>query len=205
MEIIKKITGELANNTYILVEGTDAIIIDPPMEHEKIDNVIIDRNLNLKAVLLTHGHWDHFWGMAFFQNKYNVPIYVHENDFDMVKDPYSELHFKEMPIDVNVKMYFFEEGEFILDDFKFEIIETPGHSMGSVCIYLKDENVLISGDTLFRGTVGRWDFSGGSKFDMINSLQNKLYKLPGDTIVMPGHGFNTTIGFEIKNNDSVRG
>ncbi len=110
-----------------------------------------------------------------------------------------------MPIDVNVKMFFFEEGEFILDNFKFEIIENPGHSMGSVCIYLKDKNVLISGDTLFRGTVGRWDFSGGSKFDMINSLQNKLYKLPEDTIVMPGHGFNTTIGFEIKNNDSVRG
>lgn len=205
MELIVKVTGELANNTYIIAKDGKAIIIDPPRDAQKVDQVLIDKKLTPVAMMLTHGHWDHYWGIKFFFDKYNIKTYMHKDDLWMVEDHYSELHGKTLDINTDVEFEFIKEGNLKIDDFNMQIIHTPGHSPGGICIYLKELNELITGDTLFKETVGRWDFTGGDKDTLLNSVSKKLYKLPNETIVRPGHGFKSTIGHEKMYNEEIRG
>ena len=166
MEIKKLKVGYIRTNCYILIEDKDVIIIDPGAEYEKIKEEIKD--LNIKAILITHYHFDHVGALSYFKN---IEIYDYKN--------------------VNQKIK--------INNFEFEIIETRGHTSDSVSFYFKKENKLFSGDFLFQHTIGRTDLETSNHNDIMKNIE-KIKKYPKDTEIYPGHGNNTILKEELKNN-----
>ncbi|ERT56902.1 MBL fold metallo-hydrolase [Peptoniphilus sp. BV3C26] len=204
MKVIQMELGNFATNTYIIYdENLDAVIIDPAAEAKKIISTIEKNNLKPKFVLLTHGHPDHVGALYELKEKYNLKVYINEKDQEMLETnstyfgPMLGLDIK----DVKGDSYLKDGQELSLGNLKFKIIETPGHTKGGVCILI--ENILFSGDTLFLGSMGRTDFPGGNEEEIFSSLK-KLMELPDETVVLPGHGPKTTIGYERKYNPYVR-
>jgi len=187
---------------------TNGYLVECPKTHEA---VIIDAPLGLaaqvkdqpkiKKIVITHSHWDHIADAAELKTVLHVPLYIHLNDEENLKKPGSDRLPLFFPIQGVKADGFLKEGQkFKIGTLEFEVIETPGHSPGGVCFWFPKEKVLFSGDTLFRGSMGRVDFPTSSEEDMWESLK-KLGKLPPETKVYPGHGPATTIGAEswIKN------
>ncbi len=204
MKVIQMELGNFATNTYIIYdENLDAVIIDPAAEAKKIISTIEKNNLKPKFILLTHGHPDHVGALYELKEKYNLKVYINEKDQEMLETnstyfgPMLGLDIK----DVKGDSYLKDGQELSLGNLKFKIIETPGHTKGGVCILI--ENILFSGDTLFLGSMGRTDFPGGNEEEIFSSLK-KLMELPDETVVLPGHGPKTTIGYERKYNPYVR-
>jgi len=192
--------GTLATNCYIVnsQHNKEAIIIDPgldsPDEAQKIFDYISHGDLKIKLIVNTHGHPDHVNGDAIFQEKYNIPIYIHKYDAPSVE----HLRANKFPPAVLL-----EEGSLItFDNETLKVMHTPGHSRGSIC--LVGEQLVFSGDTLFAGGIGRTDFPGGSSRDMQLSLE-KLMRLPDNLLVYPGHGPSTIIGEEKRVNPFLIG
>ena len=204
MKVIQMELGNFATNTYIVCdEDLNAVIIDPAAEAKKIISTIEKNNLKPKFVILTHGHPDHVGALYELKEKYNLKVYINEKDQEMLQT--NSTYFGPMVgleiRDVKGDFYLKDGQELSLGDLKFKIIETPGHTKGGVCILI--ENILFSGDTLFLGSMGRTDFPGGDEKEIFSSLK-KLMQLPDETIVLPGHGPKTTIGYERKYNPYVR-
>ena len=169
MKINKVITGSLEENCYILVNNNDCLVIDPGDDFYKIKEEIKD--LNLLAVLITHHHFDHVGALEELLEYKNVEIY----DYNL------------------------EEKEYEINDFKFNIIKTSGHTSDSITFYFKEENVMFTGDFIFKGTIGRTDLPTGDMKEMENSIE-KIKKYDNNIILYPGHGDNTTLEYEINNN-----
>jgi len=147
-------------------------------------------------ILLTHSHWDHIAEAEEIKNKTQAKIFIHKLDEGNLKKPGSDGLFFNLMAKGCFADHYLEDGEILeIGDLKIEILHTPGHTPGSCCFYLKNEKILFSGDTLFRGTYGRVDFPTSSEKSMKSSLK-RLAKLPFDTKVYPGHGEETTIGKE---------
>ncbi len=189
----------ISTNTYVVgcPETKKCAIIDPSMDSTFPVQAKIEKDrLIPTAIFLTHSHWDHIMEVKKIHQTYQIPVYCHRLDSENVENPGSDglpsLHAIEgCKVD-----HFFEEGvEGFLGKMRYEILHTPGHSPGSVCIYFPAEKVLFSGDTLFQGTMGRMDLPTGKEEEMWDSLR-KLSTLPPDTTVFPGHGPKTTIGEE---------
>jgi glyoxylase-like metal-dependent hydrolase (beta-lactamase superfamily II) len=174
-----------------------AAIIDAPQGvTSEILEAIEKHHLVVKMILITHSHWDHIADAASLKNKLGAPLYVHSSDAGNLKQPGSDrltLHF---PIEGVSPDGFLNGGDRLeLGNLVLEVIETPGHTPGGICLWLEKEKVLFSGDTLFRKSIGRVDLPTGNREDMLNSLK-KLGNLPSETKVYPGHGPATTIGAE---------
>ncbi|MBM7646359.1 glyoxylase-like metal-dependent hydrolase (beta-lactamase superfamily II) [Scopulibacillus daqui] len=190
--------GAIQTNCYILEnESKDALIIDPGDEYEKIVSFIEENSLKPLAVLLTHAHFDHIGAVDQVRSKWKIPAYLHINESDWLQDPEKNgsAHF---PIVENYHCKPSEEiigseQEMSIGSFRFKVLETPGHSPGSVSFYFKDKGVIFSGDALFYGSIGRTDLYGGDQEVLLESIHQKLLLLPEETIVAPGHGFETTI------------
>ncbi len=180
MKIDKVRVGELYTNCYIVYGKSNAVVIDPGFETEKIIEKIKDKELS--AIILTHGHYDHVTEAFKLKEKTGAQVYICEDDEAL------------MSFSNNERADILLNGGEILDfgDIKFEVIKTPGHTRGGICLYSKDNSLIFTGDTLFQGTYGRTDLPGGSDDDMENSLKI-LLKLPENTVVYPGHGKKTTI------------
>ena len=198
--------GSYKANCYIVgsEKSKDVIIIDPGSESKRVKELIFENSYNPKLILLTHGHGDHIGAVGDLKQEYNIPVYIHKSDKDMLKD--SSLNFTNMMfkngISINADKLV-EEGDTItIDNMKFQVIHTPGHTEGSICLIHK--KVLFSGDTLFRGSIGRTDFPGGSYDKIINSIKEKLLTLDEKTVVYPGHEDSTTIKFEKENNPFLK-
>ena len=198
-----------AENSYVLrVPGrTDCVVVDPGFEPELIFELLEDEGLNLAAILNTHGHVDHIAGNRAMKEKFpNAPIVIGEIDTPMLTDadlnlsgPYG-IPITSPPADVTVKHGATVEYAGMTFDVRF----TPGHSPGHVVFLVRGMNAVIGGDVLFRDGIGRHDFPGGS-FDMLaNSIRTQLYTLPDDTVIYPGHGPTTKIGYEKRNNPFVK-
>jgi len=183
MEIKTIKVGELRTNCYLVAEGGEGLLIDPGAEPEKIFGEIGD--LKIKAIVLTHGHYDHVTSAFDLKEKLGAPIMIGEKDEIMMT--YST----KQKADRLLK----DGGEFDIGHLTFDIIFTPGHTPGGICLYNKKEKAIFTGDTLFAGDWGRTDLPGSSEAEMQLSLQ-KLLKLPPETKVYPGHGQATTIGDE---------
>ena len=190
--------GAYEANCIILWNGDDAVVVDPGQDAEDILAFLKGCGLSLRAILLTHGHFDHVNGISgLLAANPGVPVYAHPSDWVMFGHPmnrnppdYPGIGRPDDLRDVrNIAADF--------PGFGFEVLETPGHTPGSVCI--KTGELLLSGDTLFAGSCGRTDFPGGSMTDMRKSLA-ALAKLPAETEVVPGHGPSTTIGHEVAHN-----
>lgn len=201
--IIKTIpNGILQANTYVLIdeETREAAIIDSGGEFEIINDALEKYSAKLKYILNTHAHFDHVMGEKEAQERTGLPVYVHEDDkilLENLKRQAAFFRIGEAEAPENIKT-FDENTVFKLGNQEIKVIHTPGHTPGSVCFLVGD--ALISGDTLFYGSIGRTDFEGGSFAQISDSIQNKLFKLDENITVYPGHDAQTTIGYEKKYN-----
>ena len=199
MQITRIAGGVLNANTYVISanNGRDVLAIDPT-DAPALEAYLESNGLNLCAVLLTHGHFDHTCGLQELLARRSVAVYLHPGDANMLSDPMCNafhLMFPGMPY-MPIESYIPIENdqELMLSGLTVKVISTPGHSKGSVCYLIED--ALFSGDTLFQSGFGRTDLWGGDQREMIKSLRH-LRTLPADTVVYPGHGGQTTIGAEL--------
>ncbi len=192
--------------TYLVAdENRQAIVIDAgcstSSEQIRLKTYIEQQQLHIKAHLLTHAHLDHLLGARFLYDNYNVLPHLHPADAFLYERQSQQAQAFGCPLYDNPLEQFIplKDADILtFGNISLRVMHTPGHSQGSVCFYYDDHNapILFSGDTLFAGGVGRTDLFGGSTDDLRNSLQSKLFVLPDNTTVYPGHGFSTTIAAE---------
>ena len=197
MERLTIQVGGFEVNCSILSENGKAWIVDPGQEADRIIDLLAKKGLEPAAILLTHGHFDHISGIPGLLKKFpDLPVYVHEKDMQMFGHPLNQLppEYSSFAKPRNLETLGKLEG---LEG--LEILETPGHTPGGVCYYFPKDKLLLSGDTLFAGSVGRTDLPGGDMATLMDSLQ-KLTALPDDTLVIPGHGMHTRIALEKSGN-----
>ena len=185
--------GLYQENTYVLHDQGHVLIIDPG-GHAEYVAAAIKNDETVDAILLTHGHEDHTAAADDLYDLYHCPIYLHPGDAFMVDPKYGTGSFSR-PVYSPIQK--FTEGKMKIGAFDLDILFTPGHSKGSVCVLYR--NRLFSGDTLFAGSIGRTDLEGGDDAEMVQSLK-RLRELPGDLWVYPGHGYATTIAQEKETN-----
>lgn len=188
--------GPFATNTYVVSDAAgNALLIDPacsnPYEQQTLYRYVQMNNLNIQAIIATHGHLDHLWGAKWACEQWHTPVKMHEADIPMAQAMQQQYNLfgirataESFPIEPLPEAIPF-----------FQVLHTPGHTPGSICLYRPEDNLLLSGDTLFRMGYGRTDLPGGDMNLLINSLWT-LFELPPATRVYPGHGDPTTIGAE---------
>lgn len=184
-------------------EGSrEAIVIDPGDEIDRIVAILKKHSLRVKAIIITHAHIDHIGGAAKLKAVTGAPVYMNQNDQELydrldIQAGWLQMRTPEKTrIDASVN-----EGDALkLGEAEFEILHTPGHTQGSISIWIPAENKVVAGDTLFRDSIGRTDLPGGDGRQILRSIHNKLMPLPEDATVVPGHGPNTTIGREKERN-----
>lgn len=186
---------ELLSNTYLLIDDSrNCVIIDPSKDNSNVSEYIKKNKFKAKAVLLTHGHFDHFKGANILIENFKIPLYVNAEDEEMLRNPQLNCsHAFESSVIYKYESDFFPKNG-ILKLLKEEllVINTPYHTKGSVCFYSKENNFVITGDLLFKDGIGRCDLPNNAAKEKNNSL-NKLFILPDETKVYPGHGPFTTI------------
>lgn len=199
--------NDFQENTYILSDETNqCIIVDPGCNNDEEKNTlatfIFGKGLSPKAVLNTHCHIDHILGVKFVCDKYKIPFIAHKDDDYLVKNALSfgsffGLHTEQPPMPDS---YLEEGNKYSFGNSELIFFNVPGHSPGSLVIYSPADKILITGDVLFKNSIGRTDLPGGDYNALINGIRTKLLSLPEETMVFPGHGPYTTIGDEIKSN-----
>lgn len=197
--------GVIGTNCYTLINDStgEAILVDATGDLDSLLQGITEINADLKAVLLTHAHFDHIDAVDGVKKKFpKADVYIGENDEKLLGDPNLNLAMSFMGKNLVVKAdKTVRDGEEIeLIGLNIKCIEVPGHTIGGMCYYIPDLKSLFDGDTLFRGSVGRSDFPTGNGEDLINNIREKLLTLPEDTNVFPGHDSPTTIGREKEHN-----
>jgi glyoxylase-like metal-dependent hydrolase (beta-lactamase superfamily II) len=206
MKIEYLILGEYQTNCYVLRtndSAKDCLIIDPGLEADELVEFLDEQKLNPVAVVLTHGHIDHIAGVAALRSRFpEIKVYIHTLDAEMLTEPginlsaMSGMAFVTEPEDVSLK----ERDEIDLTGVKLLVLHTPGHTPGGISLYSKEAGVVFVGDTLFADSIGRTDFPGGSMSQLLNGVREKLFTLPEETQVYPGHGPATTIAAEKAHN-----
>ncbi len=198
-------------NTYLIVSDKEAIIIDPgcfePYEKKELESYILGHDLTPIRLLNTHCHIDHVLGNRFVSDRWNLLPELHEKDLDILKALPNYGHMfgvgalEESPLPEK----FLKEGETIeLGEVKLDVLFVPGHAPGPVIFVNHKEKYVIGGDCLFRDSIGRTDLPGGDHPTLLNSIRAKMFTLPDDYLVYPGHGPETTIGYEKRNNPFLR-
>ena len=193
--------GPLGTNCYLLHDDTTSkgVLIDPGMQERSVADFIRDNNIDVEFTINTHGHADHIMGDNFF----GFPVLVHELDAPLLNEPSgSMLFFLQGDVEPVKIDRFVSDGDILnARSMTLKVIHTPGHSPGGISIIC--DNMLFSGDTLFFEGIGRTDLQGGDLDAIIHSIKDKLFVLPDDTKVFPGHGPETTIGHEKRSNPFV--
>jgi len=206
MEIDRQSLGEYQTNCYILRSdptSPDCLIIDPGLGADELMAFLSRRRFNPVAVVLTHGHIDHIAGITTLRSSHpEIKVLIHELDAPMLAHPGSNLSemagrpFATAPAEVRLK-----DGDCIeLAGVVLQVLHTPGHTPGGICLYSEQQGVVFTDDTLFAGSIGRTDFPGGDIAQLTNSVREKLFSLPDQTVVYPGHGPATTIVREREHN-----
>ena len=190
--------GPFFVNCYIVgdPESREGMIIDPSWEPDRIIAHVDRHGLSIDKIVITHGHSDHIGALDEIRNHFKAPVLIGEKDAVMLTDPMANLSgMTGGQIITNPAEKFIKEGDTVsVGRFEFKVLETPGHSAGSISLY--GHGVAFTGDALFLGSIGRTDFPGCSHETLINSIQTKLLTLPDDTIIYSGHGPDSTIGQE---------
>ncbi len=208
MKIRHYATGALAVNTYLAYDDNNkGFIVDPGGYDQRMAQFIQENSIDAEYIILTHGHCDHIGGIPKLQEVFpEIKVVAHEDEKEMLADAYmnSSVEFFGRPVSVNADIFVKDGDEMEIGEMKLKFIHTPGHSKGGMCIYCPEDQVCFSGDTLFRASVGRSDLYGGNWDVLASSIKNRLYKLPEDTLVLPGHMGETSIGFEKRYNPFVQ-
>lgn len=190
----------IENNNYLIIdeESKEAVLIDCSDADENILLELKKHSANLKYILLTHGHFDHITGLEGFSD--NVKVLMHRADMDWVNDINTYLPMVGMPSMKVPKIDdYLNDGDYIkLGEHLIKVIHTPGHTQGGVCFYL--DGKLFSGDTIFKESVGRCDLPGGDFEQIIESIQERIFTLPDETEIYPGHGSKTNVAWEKEHN-----
>lgn len=196
--------GVCSTNCYIAwhKDTKEAFFIDPGDQASTIISVCRQLELIPKAILLTHGHFDHIMAVPELKHEFDIPVYAAEKERDVLEN--ASINLSGMIGRIGLSLHpdhFVEEGDKLeIAGLSIQVLETPGHTKGSTCFYLKEEQVLFSGDTLFCNSYGRVDFPTGSMSQMMHSVRDKLFLLPEETTVFPGHEEATDIAYEKKYN-----
>lgn len=201
--------NHFGTNCYILSDEQGvAVIIDPcftsEAEASKLTDFIATNHLEPKMVALTHPHPDHIGGVAFVKRLYNIPLAMHSADSELlaIAPAYgAQMGFNIEPLVAEIDLA--EERTLEIGTLRIEVLHTPGHSKGGVCFYEPEGGILLSGDTLFAGSIGRSDLPGGDYDELMRSIMDKLLTLGGGVKVYPGHGGDTTIGQEMGTNPFI--
>lgn len=206
VKIGRMVVGALQTNCYFLhnTENNEAVVIDPADKGQKIYEELQKKGITVKAILLTHGHFDHVMGVDELRRASGAKVYLGKEEEKLISN--TELNLSAMfgTLFTTKADVFVKDGEELeLAGIKIKVIHTPGHTIGGVSYYLEEEGILVCGDTLFAGSVGRTDFPSSSGAELGRSIREKLFKLPEDVYVYPGHGPSTTIGYEKENNPFV--
>ena len=194
-------------NTYVLYnELNKAIIIDPgcsfSAEQETLKKFINNTQLQPVRLLNTHCHLDHVFGNRWVSETWNLELWLHSGEEQMLKLAPASGEKWGLPFqNYRGPLHFLEEGDTVmLGDDELRVLLTPGHSPASICFYCENQKILIGGDVLFRESIGRTDLPGGDHETLLKSIREKLFVLPDEVVVYPGHGISTTIGYEKNNN-----
>ena len=199
MKIEKFVLGSMGTNCYLLIneDTKELVVVDPATCPDYLVSHIKSNGYIPKAILLTHAHFDHVMGIDGWVKEFDIPVYLHEDEKQILEDPRLNLS------GVFGTDYSYNKASCLQDKqilelagFKFKVIHTPGHTAGGCCYYEEAEAVLFSGDTLFCQSVGRSDFPTGSMSTLVRSIKEKLFCLPDDVMVYPGHNDLTSIADE---------
>lgn len=208
LQVQRFVFNGFAQNTYLVYDNAgDAILFDAgngtPSEDELLLHFIDEHQLNLRQIVLTHAHIDHVLGLLPLDTRFGLPVLMHEAEEIILRHSPATAQRYGLPYrEFQGAIGFLTEGDGQIEigSEKATIIHVPGHSPGSLVFYFKDSGFLIGGDVLFQGSIGRTDLYMGNHEQLISGIRQKLFTLPDDTIVYPGHGDTTTIGFEKQHN-----
>lgn len=208
MEIKSFVVNPIGENCYILSEGQEGAIIDcgafERRDWLQIRKYLEEKDITLRYALQTHMHFDHVFGLHFVKEEYGLSPLCHIADqqtYNHVPSMAQALLGCRTEIELpKVEEYLRDGQKLKLGNKEIEVIHTPGHTPGGLCFYLPEDNIVFSGDTLFQCSIGRTDFPGGSMSMEIDSIRERLFTLPNETKVLPGHGGHTTIGYEKEHN-----
>lgn len=196
MEIKRFPLGPVLTNLYVVSENGHGFIVDAVAKSDLVTDYIKDNNIKIDFILQTHTHFDHVLGLEYYKNLYNVDVFASSESRDIANDKYYNLAYDYD--DLNVPIDNFLKDKEVITDFKIKALKTPGHSLDSISYLIGDH--LFSGDTLFRGSIGRTDFPGGDYETLIGSINEKYRVLDSNTVVYPGHGEKTSLDYEFNNN-----
>ena len=206
---IKKFTfNPFDENTYLLwdEDTNEGFVIDPGLfdrsEESEFDNFVKDKSINLTTILNTHCHIDHLLGCKYIKENYSTNFYTPEKDFPLIEFAKAQAGMFNLEIDGVPKpdKFIVEENPIKIGSTDIIILSTPGHSPGEVCFYFEAEKFCITGDVLFKEGIGRTDLWGADYNTLISSIRNNLFTLPDDVVIYPGHGDESTIGYEKTHN-----
>lgn len=204
MEVETLIIGRMQTNTYLVIDADgSAVVIDPADEWERIVKHCAHKQIVLKGILVTHGHFDHIGAVDAIRNHLDIPVYAHEIEARMMADGDENLSFTFYGQHITAIANHLVSGGDIIDlggDLLFKCIQIEGHTDASLCFYNEQHHFVITGDTLMSQSIGRTDFHGGDTAAFIQSMADKLLTLPQETVVYPGHGPSTQIGIEKERN-----
>lgn len=197
-----QVSDVFAENCYFYVDPKtrQGFLIDPGAEGERLYEMILRSNIDIQAILLTHGHFDHTGAIEFLHGKLGLPYYISPQGQAYLTNPQLNLSEECGRYSVLTEAKFFQDGDWLSvsgnPDFGLQVIATPGHTPDSVTLYSKAENAAFVGDTIFRGSAGTAQFPGGNQRDLYNSILNKILVLPDNTTLYSGHTAPTTVGWE---------
>jgi hydroxyacylglutathione hydrolase len=212
IKLEKFVFNSFSENTYIIWDNqsSEAMVVDPGCsgenEEKELENFISERGLHIKYLVSTHCHIDHIFGCTFIKEKYNPIFLAPEKDLPLLQNALKQAEMFGVGIKKPLQpdQFLSEELHLTLNQSKVTFIFTPGHTPGEFCLYLEKEKILISGDVLFKESIGRTDLWGGDYRTLIDSITTKLLTLPEDIKVYPGHGQETTIGHEKESNSFLK-
>lgn len=205
--IFEKITvGCMGVNCYIVGDQDEIFVIDPGGHPERICKFLSANNYHVKYIVLTHCHFDHILAANEVKQLTGAKIVAGTNEANNIADNMINMtaRFVKSPFSLTPDCFVKEHDVLHSGEYTFTVLETPGHTSGSICLYCPEENILFSGDTLFRCSIGRSDFLTGNQATLLDSIRKKLLTLPDNTLVYPGHDADTTIEFEKRNNPYIK-